>query len=335
MPNIVKTCAFLCAAGAALVGTPLVSAQPGTLQSPSSVEAYFLPYGGFSVPIVFTGNDVNLTNATGAYVLLVWDGASVEADTTVWSGYRIRRSIPGISGRTITAGPAVGQGDVVGQFKARDRVTSLCISEHRPCDANFNLFGIGGGFFFKGFSGNRRPDGTYFINYPPAQPGQAPAYVDACPTCRVFLDVGNLSGFTSRYAVTSIDTTSTQYEEFLESDVTQVLEVTPGTPPASNLEHVAVVPNPYKRSAEWDLPGRRGIHFIHLPDGASVRIFTSSLELVRELTLNARANPGGVTGELEWDMRNGNGQEVKTGIYLYQVEAPQGRSRQGHFVIIK
>ena len=335
MQIFTKTCVFLGVAGALLLGASQARAQSDTLQSPSAVRAYFVPYEGFSVPIVFTHTDFNLTNATGAYVLLVWDEPSLEADSTVWSGYRVRRSIPGISGRALIVGPSQNQGDVVGQLKARDRITSLCIPEHRPCDTNFNLFGIGGGFFFKGFRGNRRADGSFFINYPPAQPGQPAAYVDSCPTCRVFLDLGNLSGFKSRYAVTSIDTTSAQYDEFKESPILQVVEVTPSSPPATNLEHVAVVPNPYKRSAEWDLPGQRGIHFIHLPDGATVRIFTTNLELVRELKLDAHANPGGPTGELAWDMRNGSGREVKTGIYVYSVETPQGRLRNGHFVIIK
>lgn len=161
------------------------------------------------------------------------------------------------------------------------------------------------------------------------------ALADQCLRCRVFLDTGNLSGFHSRYAVTSIDTTSSQYEEYPESNISQVVEITPATPPTENLERVAVVPNPYKHFAEWDTPGQRKIHFIHLPDKATVRIFTSNLDLVRELQLDSRANPGGLTGELEWDMRNADGREVKTGIYIYQVETLQGRTRTGHFVIIK
>ena len=41
------------------------------------------------------------------------------------------------------------------------------------------------------------------------------------------------------------------------------------------------------------------------------------------------------TGELPWDLRNGKGQKVVSGIYVYQAETPEGRTRKGHFVIIK
>jgi hypothetical protein len=159
--------------------------------------------------------------------------------------------------------------------------------------------------------------------------------VDDCERCRVFLDAGNISGFRSRYTVTSIDTTSVQYEEFPESDVTEIVEVMPASVPADNLESVIVVPNPYKGSAEWDQPGQRSIHFVHLPDGATVRVFTSGLDLIREMKHDARTNPGGLSGELLWDMRNADGREVESGIYVYQVESREGRTREGHFVIIK
>jgi hypothetical protein len=327
MSFLSRACARL-ALVCAVLGPGSAAGQTGTPRSPTGVRGYFLPYPNFLVPFEIFGTRqvVTVTNPTGAYVLLVWNDPSVEADT-LWSGYRVRRTIPGISGTTLMPGAPNGQ--VIGQFKSRDSITKICLSDRSYCDTDYNVLGVGGGFFFKGFRGNRRSDGGYLIDYPPGAP------VDSCPDCRVFLDTGNLSGFVSRYAVTSIDTTSGQYEEFPESDIGEIVEIVPSTPPAENLERVAVVPNPYKGSAEWDLPGRRRIHFIHLPDGATVRIFSADLGLVRELTLNARSNPGGPTGELEWDMRNGNGLEVKTGIYLYQVETAQGRLREGHFVIIK
>jgi hypothetical protein len=601
-----------------LAGPGSASGQTDTLRSPTGTKAYYLPYSNFLVPFQIFGirQRVSITNPTGAYVLLVWEDPAAESDSTIWSGYRVRRSIPGINATPLT--PGAPNGEVIGQLKARDMVTSICLSDQSYCDTNYSIFGIGSGFFFKGFRGNQRSDGSYLIDYRAlwrsvanasardingiwgssatqafavgpagsilrydgfqwtsmtspiranlngisgtsatsafavgdscrilqfngtawdtmprpqgvrkflravwattatgafavgdsctllqfngtawdtlARPtievtpgvfaartdalsavwassptdafaagnkglllhydgsgwsptvlsdstnlyalwgssptdvfaagdngkiiryngsgwnpmesgtrrrlraiwgtsssnvfaaggggeilhydgnaggqwtemsGVSPArlrglwgssgtdvfaageggaivhydgtneIVDDCLRCRVFLDTGNLSGFRSRYAVTSIDTTSIQYENYAESDVDEIVEIQPSTPPAENLERVAVVPNPYKRSAEWDLPGQRKIHFIHLPDGARVRIFTAGLDLVRELTLDSRSNPGGLTGELEWDMRNGAGNEVKTGIYLYLVETKQGRSRQGHFVIIK
>jgi hypothetical protein len=317
------------ALAALLVGPGIAAGQSSTLESPSGVKGYYLNFPNFIVPYEVGGirQEVTVTNPTGAYVLLVWDDPAVEADSLVWSGYRVRRSIPGLSPAPLM--PGAPNGDVIGQFKSRDNITTICLADRSYCDRNYNVFGIGGGFFFDGFRRNRRADGSYVIDYPPGAPE------DSCLSCRVFLDTGNLSGFPSRYSVTSIDTTSAQYQEYAESDITEIVEITASTPPADNLEHVAVVPNPYHARAEWDTPGQRQIHFIHLPDRATVRIFTSSLELVRELTLDSSNSVGGITGELAWDMRNADGREVKTGIYLYQVETAQGRSRSGHFVIIK
>ncbi len=647
MPNFAKTCSTLTIAGAILLSAGAALAQTWTLQSPNGVQAYFLPYPSFDVPIGVSGTESRFVNPTGAYVLLVWNDPRVESDSTLWNGYWVRRFTPGITRRPLTlhCPSDTCKGELIGQLKQRDRITSFCIGAHRPCDSNFNYYGTASGFFFNGFHNNLRSDGSYLIDFkvqwrglasgtdedlrglwgsagtnlvavgtngtilqyggaawtPTASPlpnvnlngvhgtsqsnvfavgdlstllhfngsqwdtmprpltwarqitpgeipdttyvlqstitslasvwtggassafavgdscrlmsyngtqwdtiprpltlatrvdstgttyvtqarithlhgvwGSSPtdvfavgdsslvlhfdgsswsqmavgdttnlyavwgtssgnvlaagdygailrydgtawrpmksdtrrslrtvwgtsagdvfaaglggeilhydgnaggtwspmssvspnpvygvwgstgtnvlaaggagaivrwdgtaADVDECDRCRAFLDVANLSGFSSLYSVTSIDTTIAQYNVYTESDIDHIVNVLPASPPATNLEHVAVVPNPYKGSAEWDLPGRRGIHFIHLPDGATVRIYTTSLELVRQLKLNAQANPGGPTGELEWDVRNANGQEVKSGIYLYQVDAPHGLSKEGHFVIIK
>jgi hypothetical protein len=328
MPSLSRSCAVF-ALAALLLGPGDAAGQTSTLESPSGVRGYYLALPNFIVPFEVGGirQEVTVTNPTGAYVLLVWDDPSVEADPTVWTGYRVRRSIPGITPTPLMLGTP--NGEVIGQFKTRNRLTSICLADRSFCDRNYDIFGIGAGFFFNGFRHNRRSDGSYVVDYPPGAPE------DSCLSCRVFLDTGNLSGFPSRYSVTSIDTTAGEYREFDESDITEIVEITPSTPPADNLERVAVVPNPYNARAEWDTPGRREIHFIHLPDRATVRIFTANLELVRELTLDSSDSVGGLTGELAWDMRNADGREVKTGIYLSPVETAQGRSRSGHFVIIK
>ena len=73
----------------------------------------------------------------------------------------------------------------------------------------------------------------------------------------------------------------------------------------------------------------------HLPARSIVRIYTSNGELVRELVQDPNANRGGETGELAWDLKNGQGRNVVSGIYIYQVESPQGHNIKGHFVIIR
>jgi hypothetical protein len=303
MPFTAKTSAFvlvmLLSVGAIFSSA---NAQIPVPRSPNTVRAFFTPLTG------------------GKTVILVWSGAHVESDS-VWMGYRVRRTIKGI-----TPNPF----EVIGQFKSRNTVTSACLATGTPCDlSNFVFYGTG--LFFRGFQ-NNFINGQYIINYPPGAP------TVSCDSCWVFADQANLAGFTSLYAVTSIDTLHMTGNDFTESpiDSSEIVTVQPSGPPAPNLERVAVVPNPFRGSAEWDpVPGASRIHFINLPASSTVRIYTSNGELVRVLVQNPNANPGGVTGDLEWDLKNADGRNVVSGIYIYQVESPAGHNVKGHFVVIR
>src|SRR5947209_7616011 len=129
-------------------------------------------------------------NATATFAFLVWNGPSAETDTVctmpdtvltcvpLWQGYRVRRTIEGITPRL----------EVVGQWKSRDTVVPLCLTAQAPCDVQDFVF-TGAGVFFKGFRNNRRPDGTYVLPYPPGSPA------DSDNTARIFVDTGVLAGF--------------------------------------------------------------------------------------------------------------------------------------------
>jgi hypothetical protein len=293
------------------------------LVPPQGVQAYYKP-----VPA-----NVPISNGTGVLTFVVWDGSIPESDPFAWNGYRVRRTIHGISPSPFeVAGQfAESVAVVIGGTTTTIRMPTspICFAQSAPCNPDSFVF-TGNGVIFRGFRNNALPEGGFVIDYPPGAP------VDVCNSCWVFADLASLSGFRTEYAVTSIGPfDGTDYVESPLSQSTAVT-VTPGTPPSQDLERVAVVPNPYKGSAQWDPGvGEGRVHFIHLPDGSTVRIFTTSGDLVRELTLNSSSNPGGLVGELEWDLKNGQGRKVVTGIYVYQVETPEGRTRKGHFVIIK
>lgn len=304
MPFSAKTSAF----GIAILLSAVVFTSVPTMaqvpppRSPNTVRGFFTRLNG------------------GNTVILVWSGAHVESDS-VWMGYRVRRTIKGITPTPF---------EVVGQHKSRNTVTSACLATAQPCDLTQFVF-YGTGLFFKGFRNNLL-NGQYIINYPPGAP------TDNCDSCWVFADQGNLAGFTSLYAVTSIDTLHFTANDYTESaiDSSEIVTVQPSAPPADNLEHVAVVPNPFRGSAEWDpAPGQNRVHFTHLPASSTVHIYTSNGELVRVLVQNPNANQGGTTGDLEWDLKNDNGRNVVSGIYIYQVESPQGHNVKGHFVVIR
>lgn len=100
-------------------------------------------------------------------------------------------------------------------------------------------------------------------------------------------------------------------------------------PALSNVETVKVVPNPYRGRERWDQAGERRVQFHNLPARATVRIYTVAGDLVRELEKN-----DALSGNLDWNLKNGDGRDVTSGIYLYHVLSDQGFERKGNFVVI-
>ncbi len=115
----------------------------------------------------------------------------------------------------------------------------------------------------------------------------------------------------------------------------------------SQLDQVAVVPNPYVVAARWEIKdeyirfgrGERELHFINLPEEAVIRIYTINGELIRTL----RHFPG-EDGYLSpsvhaWNLQNKYGQEIAYGLYVYHVEGYVDGKRVGSaigkFAVIK
>jgi hypothetical protein len=98
----------------------------------------------------------------------------------------------------------------------------------------------------------------------------------------------------------------------------------------ANVEDVVVVPNPYRGGERWDQNGENRVQFHHLPARATVRIFTINGDLVRELLKDDAQS-----GNLDWNLKNGNGQDVTSGIYIFHVVAESGFEARGNFVVIR
>jgi len=105
--------------------------------------------------------------------------------------------------------------------------------------------------------------------------------------------------------------------------------VEPTGGPTQNLLTVSVVPNPFRESERWDLPDGDEVHFVNLPSQAKIRIYTVSGDLVRELIHN-----DAVRDFERWDLKNANGQDVSSGIYMYRVEAGT-LAVQNRFIVIR
>jgi WD40 repeat protein len=103
------------------------------------------------------------------------------------------------------------------------------------------------------------------------------------------------------------------------------------------LDDVYVVPNPYVEEDESSHFGPLSspmVRFCGLPAEATVRIYTSSLDLVR--TLQHRQDAQSLAGgALNWNLKNDFGREVVAGLYLYAVETPSGETTRGFLTIVR
>jgi hypothetical protein len=110
-------------------------------------------------------------------------------------------------------------------------------------------------------------------------------------------------------------------------NLTGPVEPTVGS--TQNLQKVSVVPNPYRANEVWDPAGGHEVHFINLPPQAKIRIYTVAGDLVAELLHN---DP--VRDFERWDLKNGQGHAVSSGIYIYRVESADF-FKQDRFVVIR
>ncbi len=106
----------------------------------------------------------------------------------------------------------------------------------------------------------------------------------------------------------------------------------------SELDKIAVVPNPYVAAARWEPPrlfasgrGERRIFFIHLPSVCTIRIYTTSGDLVQTIEHRTLIN----NGSQSWDLRSKDGLDIAPGIYIFHIDAPGIGEKVGKFAIIK
>jgi len=89
-----------------------------------------------------------------------------------------------------------------------------------------------------------------------------------------------------------------------------------------------VVPNPYRAREAWDHPGSHEVHFVNLPARAVIKVYTVAGDLVREIVHDDR-----VRDFERWDLKNANGQDVSSGIYMYRIESDLFRVQDRLIVI--
>lgn len=100
------------------------------------------------------------------------------------------------------------------------------------------------------------------------------------------------------------------------------------------LLNVYVVPNPYERgNVPWDAVAGAHVEFRNLPPEATISIHNMAGDQVRVIHHGADTW-GRSTSTESWDLKNGSGKEVASGVYVYQVTTPSGEVIQGYFTVI-
>lgn len=104
--------------------------------------------------------------------------------------------------------------------------------------------------------------------------------------------------------------------------------------------NVRVVPNPYLVRNEWERhKDFRKLKFINLPAHCNIYIYNLAGDLVRTIRHDeTRPEVGGVPGQYggdeDWDLLNARQQKPAPGVYIFHVEADDGRAQTGKFVVI-
>lgn len=106
----------------------------------------------------------------------------------------------------------------------------------------------------------------------------------------------------------------------------------------SDLDRIAVVPNPYVAAVSWEPKslfrfgrGERRIYFINLPPKCTIRIYTVRGYLVDTIEHDTAIS----NGAEPWDLVSKDGMNIAYGVYVYHVEAPGIGEKMGKFAVIK
>ena len=111
-----------------------------------------------------------------------------------------------------------------------------------------------------------------------------------------------------------------------------------------DMDKIKVVPNPYFLANAMESPftGEKKLMFTHLPQNCTIKIFTVSGYLIRELHIPQErlASSGnyinGSNGIVYWNLQNKGGREIAPGLYFYCVrDLITGKEKLGKFAVIK
>jgi hypothetical protein len=92
------------------------------------------------------------------------------------------------------------------------------------------------------------------------------------------------------------------------------------------LEEIKVVPNPYYSYADYELNENDSrVKIANLPPECTVTIYSLDGRFIRQFKRNedkVQQNTRAIIPSLEWDLKNGKGIPIASGVYLIHISAP-------------
>lgn len=132
------------------------------------------------------------------------------------------------------------------------------------------------------------------------------------------------------YAVTGMD--ESNRESWLTNRNEEAIKAI--SQPSENALNVKVFPNPFRQVSGFPTRGEENtIVWTNLPARATIRIYTSSGELIKVLEHQAPAG-GDATGDEVWDQLTDARQQISPGIYYWTVTSEVGNAK-GTLLLIK
>ncbi|HVP57522.1 MAG TPA: hypothetical protein VMU02_05455 [bacterium] len=138
-----------------------------------------------------------------------------------------------------------------------------------------------------------------------------------------------LNGFPYDYAVVTYDWSS---DYSLVMSLIRWTKVYPAPAAARTADQVYVVPNPYRFRAAWE-QGEAKLQFLNVPEGATIRIFDAAGGYIDTVRPNHRLD-GTQNSTADWNLRDSDGKQVTSGIYIFKVDAKTG-DKMGRFIVVR
>ncbi|MFH1823856.1 MAG: M6 family metalloprotease domain-containing protein [Candidatus Firestonebacteria bacterium] len=113
---------------------------------------------------------------------------------------------------------------------------------------------------------------------------------------------------------------------------------TMGTNTTSAVKYIVTTPNladivSYPNPVNFNKSIGKKIKFTNVPVNSTLKIYTASGELVKEIVYGAEGNIG--NGEIAFDGKNDSGEEIVRGIYFYVITDNKDGKKTGKFGVIK